>query len=392
MNPKIVLAYIDSGGGHRAAAQALSQAIAEQQRGWDVRMICIQDMLDSIDFIRKYTGVPFQEIYNIMLRRGWTVGTGQIIPFMHLLIRLFHRSEVAVLERRWAELRPDLVVSMIPHYNRALRESLEDALPGTPFVTLLTDIADYPPHFWIEAVDQHVICGSERAAQQAVELGIPRDRILRVSGMILHPRFYGPATLDRRSERRALGLDPDRSTGLVLFGAEGSGEMLKIARGLNDRTTGIQLIFLCGRNETVAEQLRSLDWQIPTHVAGFTRDVPHYMELADFFIGKPGPGSISEALAKHLAVIVQRNTWTMVHERYNAQWVEDEGVGIVVRSFAKEIRSAVERLLEPENYRRFRDRAASMNNQAVFEIPELLNGILASRCNPSTWSGVRLAE
>lgn len=135
MNPKVVLVYIDSGGGHRAAAQALNEVITEQQRGWDVRMISIQDMLDSIDFIRKYTGIPFQEVYNIMLRRGWTLGTAQIIPFMHLLIRLFHRSEVAVLQERWADLRPDLVVSMIPHYNRALRESLQRALPGTPFVT-----------------------------------------------------------------------------------------------------------------------------------------------------------------------------------------------------------------------------------------------------------------
>jgi len=400
MNPRIVLVYIDSGGGHRAAAQALTEVIAEQSRGWDVQMICIQDMLDSIDFIRKYTGVPFQEIYNIMLRRGWTLGSGQIIPFMHLLIRLFHRSEVEVLERRWAELRPDAVVSMIPHYNRALREALERARPGTPFITLLTDIADYPPHFWIEAVDQHVICGSERAALQASELGIPIDRILRVSGMVLHPRFYTSATQDRRSERRTLGLDPARPTGIVLFGGEGSGEMLKIARALNDGTTGIQLIFLCGRNEAVAAQPGAIDWQIPVSAIGFTRNVPRYMELADFFIGKPGPGCISEALAKRLPVIVHRNAWTMVHECYNAQWVEEEGVGIVVKSFAKEIRGAVARLLEPENYRTFRDRAASMRNQAVYEIPELLQSILATHKHsgptfaapPLTESGVHATE
>jgi UDP-N-acetylglucosamine:LPS N-acetylglucosamine transferase len=386
MNPKVVLVYIDSGGGHRAAAQALTEVIAEQQRGWDVQMVCIQDMLDSIDFIRKYTGVPFQEIYNIMLRRGWTIGTGQIIPFMHLLIRLFHRSEVAVLEQRWADLRPDIVVSMIPHYNRALREALERALPRTPYVTLLTDIADYPPHFWIEPVDQHVICGSAQAARQAAELGIARERILRVSGMILHPRFYTGATQDRRSERRALGLDADRPTGLVLFGGEGSGERVTIARAWNDPATGIQMIFLCGRNETVAAQLRAMEWRIPATVIGFTRNVPRYMELADFFIGKPGPGCISEALAKRLPVIVQRNAWTMVHERYNAQWVEEEKVGIVVKSFTKELRGAVARLLEPENYSRFRDRAGAMRNRAVYEIPDLIEQILLSRGEPFTAS------
>jgi 1,2-diacylglycerol 3-beta-galactosyltransferase len=111
-------------------------------------------------------------------------------------------------------------------------------------------------------------------------------------------------------------------------------------------------------------------------VQGFTREVPYYMELADFFIGKPGPGSISEALAKRLPVIVQRNAWTLAHERYNAEWVEEQGAGLVVRDFSSEISGAVETLLEPRNYARFRERAASNRNNAVFEIPELLEKIM----------------
>jgi 1,2-diacylglycerol 3-beta-galactosyltransferase len=39
-------------------------------------------------------------------------------------------------------------------------------------------------------------------------------------------------------------------------------------------------------------------------------------------------------LAKRLPVIVQRNAWTMAHERYNTDWVEEMGVGVVVRNFA----------------------------------------------------------
>src|SRR5215472_15050829 len=164
---RVSLIYIDSGGGHRAAAVALCEVIRQQQRPWDVGMFCIQELLDSIDFIRKSTGIPFQDVYNIMLRRGWTAGSAQLIPIMHLLIRLSHTSQVRVLEQCWARTHYDLVVSLIPHYNRALKEALDHVCPGTPFVTLLTDIADYPPHFWIERQDQYVICGSERAAIQA---------------------------------------------------------------------------------------------------------------------------------------------------------------------------------------------------------------------------------
>jgi UDP-N-acetylglucosamine:LPS N-acetylglucosamine transferase len=376
MQRKIDFIYIDSGGGHRAAATALSEVIRRQQRPWDLRLLNIQDLLNPIDFIRKSTGIQFQEVYNIMLRRSWTLGTAQLIPVMHMLIRLLHRAQVRILEQYWKRSRPDMVVSLIPHYNRAFKEALERAWPGTPLVTVLTDIADYPPHFWIERQDQYVICGSNRAADQARALGLPSERILRVSGMILNPKFYAPPNLDRGAARIRLGLRPDAPTGLVLFGGEGSIEMVKIARDLNDARPGVQLILLCGRNKVAAQRLRSLRSRMPMFVGGFTSEIPHYMALSDFFIGKAGPGSISEALAMRLPVIVERNAWTLAHERYNADWIEEQQVGIVVSRFSK-VAEAVGEMLKPEVYRRYRDKTAAIQNFAVYEIPVLLEKILS---------------
>jgi 1,2-diacylglycerol 3-beta-galactosyltransferase len=379
MKPTIAIVYIDSGGGHRAAANALCEVIGEQRRPWDVRLLSIQEMLDSIDFIRKSTGIQFQEVYNIMLRRGWTLGSAQLIPLMHLLIRVSHRAQVKVLRRYWCESRPDMVVSLIPHYNRSLKQSLDRVRPGTPYVTILTDIADYPPHFWIERQDQYVICGSGHAAEQALRAGLPASRVLRASGMILHPRFYSAVNPDRERgrERERLGLHPDRPTGLVLFGGEGSMEMVKIAAALDRARSPVQLILLCGRHQRAAAELRAMMPHIPMFVEGFTRDIPRYMELADFFIGKPGPGSISEALAKGLPVIVERNAWTLAHERYNADWVEEQQVGVAVGGF-REIPAAVEKLLDPARYPLFRARALATRNAAVYEIPPLLERILAT--------------
>jgi hypothetical protein len=387
---KICLIYIDSGGGHRAAATALSEVIRQQQRPWDLEMVCIQDLLDSIDFIRKSTGIRFQDVYNIMLRHGWTVGTAQLIPMMHTLIRATHDAQVKALEAYWRTQRPDLVVSLIPHYNRALKESLDLTWPDTPYVTLLTDIADYPPHFWIEQMDQWVICGSRKAAGQAREVGLPADRILLASGMILHPRFYAPLPIDRAAERIRLGLKPDVPVGLVLFGGEGCTEMARIARALNRTDSGVQLILICGKNRPLAGELRTMQHRIPMVVEGFTRDIPLYMELSDFFIGKPGPGSLSEALAKKLPVIVQRNAWTMAHELYNTEWIEELGAGIVIENFTREIGTAVKTLLAPGNYAGYRDRAAATRNLAVYEIPEMLSGILeAASVRPQRMAKIR---
>ena len=374
---KIHLIFFDAGGGHRAAAKALALAIAGQQRPWDVRLVNLQELLDELDVFRKLTGVRLEDIYNLLLRKGWTLGSAQLVPLMHGVIRLYHSAQVRVLSRFWGDEKPDLVVSLVPNFNRAMCEALQRALPRTPLVTVMTDLADYPPHFWIERQRQYLICGTDRAVRQARNASYPEDRVFRASGMILNPRFYEDLPLDVAAERRKLGLDPDLPTALVMFGGSGSGVMTDIARTLDRSGLRLQLILIAGRNPELTRKLRALPHQIPIFVESFTKEIPYYMRLADFFIGKPGPGSISEALAMKLPVLVERNAWTLPQERYNAEWIVEQQVGLVLRNF-RHVDQAVAELLQAENYRRFRAKAAAQVNRAVFEIPDFLEKILAA--------------
>ena len=370
------LIFFDAGGGHRAAANALRQVMEQQKKAFEIRMVNLQEVLDSIDVFRKVTGLRLQDLYNTMLKKGWTLGSPQLIRGMHLVIRLFHPQAVKALEKFWRESRPDMVVSLVPNLNRAIHDSLRRALPGVPLVGILTDIADYPPHFWIERQPQHYICGSDQAVEQARAHGHTDDHIHRVSGMILNPRFYElkPLTAEERAAaRRALGLDPAKPVGMVLFGGQGSSVMLDIAR----RLPGRQLILICGHNAKLQARLQALPHPAPLFVEGFTRDIPRYMQLADYFIGKPGPGSLSEAVAMHLPVIAERNAWTLPQERYNADWVRRQGIGIVLSNF-RGVAAAVDDLLDPQNYHRFHAATERMNNQAIFEIPDILEKVLST--------------
>src|SRR5262249_24586208 len=171
-----------------------------------------QEVLDPLDIFRKMAGLRLQDIYNLMLKNGWTLGSAQLTRLLHAVIRVYHRAQVRLLEEYWRRAEPDLVVSLVPHFNRALFQSLRRGRPATPFLTVLTDLADYPPHFWMEQQEQFLICGSERAVKQARAMGCPDERIFRTSGMILHPRFHEPILVDRFAERERLGLRRETPT------------------------------------------------------------------------------------------------------------------------------------------------------------------------------------
>jgi 1,2-diacylglycerol 3-beta-galactosyltransferase len=376
MQPSVDLVYFNAGGGHRAAALALREVLQRQQRPWSVRLVNLTEVLDRSERFRRLTGLAPEDLYNRRLARGWTLGLAQELKLLQAAIRLAHPSLCRTLARHWSASRPDLVVSLIPNFNRALGESLAQARPGVPFATVITDLADLPPRFWIEpSVDQHVICGTPRAQQQALAAGVPASRVSRVSGMLLLPAFYDSAPADREAGRAALGLDPSRPTAAVMYGGQGSMEMLRLARLLPE----LQLILFTGHNLALAGRLRSLPAAAPRAVLGFTTEVPRLLRLADFFIGKPGPGCLSEALHLGLPVITFDNAWTMPQERYNTRWVRELGVGLVLTS-PRELPQGTSELLArlPE----FRARVGWLDNRAVFEVPEILADLLQAAACP----------
>lgn len=379
---RIEFVFFDAGGGHRSAATSLQLAVQSAGLPCDVHLMNLQEVLDRLDILRRFTGLRIQDFYNKMLASGWTLGSAQLLRVLQFTIAGYHRPCVRMLADCWRESDPDMVVSFIPHFNTELNESLQLVHPGRPFVTVLTDLANYPPRFWIEKQKQDFVCGTERALAQVLEAGHSPETAHRASGMILHPRFYEPIETSPASGREILGLSPDLPTGLILFGGHGSNVIADIVASLDQSNLDLQLIAICGRNDKLAQSLRSRRGRIRVFVEGFTKQIPYYMHLSDFFIGKPGPGSLSEAVAMQLPVITECNSWTLPQERYNADWIREKEIGLVVRSF-RQIEPAVRQLLEPATLARFKRNTANMPNRAVFEIPAILNQIL-SRCPPGS--------
>src|ERR1035441_2263000 len=131
---KLDFIYFDAGGGHRAAANALRQVMEQQGRPFEIRMVNLQEVLDAMDVFRKLTGLRLEDIYNQMLKRGWTLGSPQLMVGMHWVIRLLHPKAVRLLEEFWREHRPGMVRLVSIHAPPVGRDRANNSIPGAAVI------------------------------------------------------------------------------------------------------------------------------------------------------------------------------------------------------------------------------------------------------------------
>ena len=135
------------------ARPRLHSMLEQDRRAWEVRMVNLREVLEPIDIIKKIARIRVEDAYNrLMLRYGMTLGTGAMLRGIQMLIRQMHRPSAALLARFWKGAPADLVVSLIPNFNRAIFDGLRASDHElnrvlTPMLTILTDLADYPLAF-----------------------------------------------------------------------------------------------------------------------------------------------------------------------------------------------------------------------------------------------------
>jgi 1,2-diacylglycerol 3-beta-galactosyltransferase len=374
--PEVLVFTIDAGGGHRAAANALVAAAEEVPRPWRLGVVNLQSLLLPLDPLKSLGGLSLEDAYNLLLRRGWTAYMVPMLRVLHGAIALRRRALSAALARHLMEHRPAAVVSVMPNFNVVIRDALRAAHPGVPFLVLLTDFADFPPHFWMEPGVDRVIVGSDRAEEQALRMGIPKERISRNSGMVLHPRFHrGEGKEARSGVRTALGLGPQDFVLLLLFGGKRSAEMEPLAARLLALSPSWTVIAICGDNPSLFERLAPLEAAAGGRLRrlGFTDRVGDYLAASDVLITKSGPGSLAEAFHRGVPVVLTANRRTIPQERFNTRFVAERGLGLVVRHW-REVPPAVARLAaDPERLATLRANIAALpKNRAVYEALDVI--------------------
>jgi 1,2-diacylglycerol 3-beta-galactosyltransferase len=336
MRKKIFLMITDAGGGHRSTALSLQNAAARQGLPWDLRIVNLyREVWKEVDLGQALFNLPGEELYNLALKTDFISATTLMHHTASWFIRLRHSLAVKVTREFFQHEQPDLVLSLMPFVNDVLAEALEGT--GVPLGLLVTDLQDTPAGGWFTPracrSARFIAVGSAPAARQARAVGASEARLLHC-GLVIHPKYFDPQvrSLPQTLARTALGLNRDPFTPMLMMGAWAGRALGTFIRQFERSRRPWQILACCGRNAALKRSLEKLAPKLKNTLVpvGYSENLHLAMRAADVCITKPGPASITEALAMGLPLVLDDSA-TMVQERPNAAWVRAQGLGLVLR-------------------------------------------------------------
>ncbi|GIV74927.1 MULTISPECIES: MGDG synthase family glycosyltransferase [Caldilinea] len=366
---RILILMSDTGGGHRASAQALKAGFDELYPN--------RFTIEIVDFITNYMPWPFNQMpkaYPFLSNDApwlWKLlYGGPNHRLSNTLAQIGSRVLVRSAHRVMDDHRPDLIISVHPLMQRVCMLAMAQRPQRIPFVTVVTDLTTAHPLWFHREVDA-VYVASENTRKMALKAGIAPDRI-HLLGLPIRPAFARPPRpkADLRSE---LGMTLELPAVLLMGGGEGVGPVEEIAAACDASLSATgrpigQIVVICGRNKALQERLAARTWRVPARVNGFVDNMPDWMHACDCIVTKAGPGTIAEALICGLPIIL--NGFIPGQEEGNVPFVVDNGVGVYEKSPAA-IAAIVARWFGPEreHLREMSTRARALGHpHATFDI------------------------
>jgi processive 1,2-diacylglycerol beta-glucosyltransferase len=350
--PRILVLSATYGGGHQRVAEALQSAWAERSPAIRVEIV---DFFET--FVNPTLNRMVRSLYCTSVRHAPTMwgafyyATGNIRPdssTQRLINRLGKRRLVAYLR----STPFDLLVHVHPTPAGVVSDLKAEGEVRHPSAVVLTDYAIHSQ--WIHPhVDLYCV-PSEAVREGLVDRGIPPDRVL-VTGIPVRLEFTLP--LDRREVAPRLGLDPHRTTILVMAGAYAMlGGILDVHRVILSLPHRVQAVFLCGQDAGLVERLRRRSRRRPeVRVEGYVTNVAEWMTCADLLVTKAGGATVSEALVKALPMVIYRPI--PGQEEWNTRMLTAAGAARIARNPGELARVLDGLLRDPGELDRMRDAA-----------------------------------
>ncbi|KAA8496612.1 putative monogalactosyldiacylglycerol synthase, chloroplastic [Porphyridium purpureum] len=330
---RLMVLMSDTGGGHRASAIALSDALHALYPADELEIIIV-------DFFVSVAGPPLDtmpELYAYLAKHPnlWRLIwlAGQFPPTRWIFSMYVYWLSSAFFEHALDSFRPHLIVSVHPLCQSAPLEVLKRrGLMGViPFLTVVTDLGSAANSWFHKNVDLCIV-PSERVRRIGLAQGVHPDKLFLV-GLPVRKAFWKRAA-PKWFTRLSLGLPVFKKTRVILMvgGGDGVGNMESLATAVTqeianhaDRLPGVRLVVICGKNAKLEESMRCRTWSIPVEIHGFVTNMADYMCAADVIVTKAGPGTIAESWIRGLPVML--SSFLPGQEAGNVELVVKSGSG-----------------------------------------------------------------
>jgi len=327
---KVMIMISDTGGGHRASAVALADALEEQFPGRvsiTIRDVWTEDCPFPFNmFVPVYTWCAKRTLFWRFL---YLYGKFPITRWLQQRTANFR----CLRAFRYAILRddPDLIISVHPlcqHITlKCLRRLARRYKRRIPFVTVVTDLGAAHP-LWFHPEADRVFVPSQNVRQIAIRCGVRRPAI-HMHGLPLRRAFWTQDLPPQIDVRARLGL-ADLRTALIVGGGDGVGKIRNVAEAVGRELGQLgkaQLVVVCGKNTKVLRQLSTHSWPegLETRILGFVSNMDEWMAAADVIVTKAGPGTIAEANTRGLPIML--SAFLPGQEKGNVDFVIDGGFG-----------------------------------------------------------------
>jgi 1,2-diacylglycerol 3-beta-galactosyltransferase len=337
--PRILFLFSDTGGGHRAVAEAIIEAI-RLEYGDAVA-------IEMVDFMKDYAPPPYNslpKIYPDMVKVPELWGVSFHIsdgrPQARVLTSTLWPTVRRAARKLVREHPNDMLVSVHPLATSFLLKALGQNRP--PFVTVVTDLVTTHA-LWYDHRADLVIVPTELAKQRAMEYTMPSEKI-RLVGLPVSARFSAPLG-DKHALRAEFGWPQDKLVVLLVGGGEGMGPLDETAHAIDESGLDVGQVIVAGRNAKLQAELQEQTWENPTAIYGFVREMPEFMRAADVIVTKAGPSTIAEALNASLPIILYARL--PGQEDGNVVYVESEGVGVWAPDPLKVVRTLTRWVCRP---------------------------------------------
>jgi 1,2-diacylglycerol 3-beta-galactosyltransferase len=318
--PHILFLFSDTGGGHRAAMDAIVEAVELNYKD--------RVTIEGVDFLKDYAPPPYNQlprIYPDLVKLpelwGATFKISDGRPQARVITSTFWPLVRHAAQRLVEEHPADLLVSVHPIANTFALKALGTNRP--PFVTVVTDMVSTHA-LWFDKRADLIVVPTQMAYDHAIQYHMSPARV-RVIGQPISLN-HCVSGCDKASLRLKFGWQVDKFTVLLIGGGDGMGPMAETAQAINESGLDVNLIIVTGRNVKLKTELEEVVWETPTYIYGFVHEMPDFMHAADVIVTKAGPGTIAEALVAGLPIILYAKL--PGQEDGNVTYVENRGVGV----------------------------------------------------------------